>query len=203
MGACFSIRSSSTFNNVRVVHLNGYVEDFEQPISASQVIGNPPKHFVCTSIQLLSSCSSKSLNGDTQLRPGQVYFMLPYSILQDEVSPVDLASLAKRLTAIAKTRPCEYNNGNKSIKASPLSSQTFWSSPSRSPGRVGVQEQIGMMMNGRLGTCSVQPWKPMLDTIREKSFTRRSESDLQENDLCLQDLGSRQLERKNTCKVVY
>ncbi|TKY54538.1 hypothetical protein E2542_SST18948 [Spatholobus suberectus] len=170
MGACFSCDSSSPFKNVRVVHINGYVEDFEQPISARQVIGYPPKHFVCTSTQLLSSFSSKSLNGDTHLQPGQVYFMLPYSVLQPDVSPVDLAGLSKRLTAIAKT--------------SPLSSQTqtVWISPSRSPCRVGVAGQYGVsMMNGGRSPCRVQTWKPILDTITEKPFHRRSESDLQES----------------------
>ncbi|XP_061361670.1 uncharacterized protein LOC133305458 [Gastrolobium bilobum] len=176
MGVCFSCNSSSTFKNIRVVHLNGYVEDFDQPISARQVIGNPPKHFVCTSIQLLCS-SSQQLNGDTQLQPGQVYFVLPYSVLQPDVSPVDLASLAKKLTAIAKTKPCE------SLKAtSSMSSQNVWSSPSMSPGRFGVTEQYDMsMMNRGRSPCRVQPWKPILDSISEKSLTRRSESDLQDN----------------------
>ncbi|KAK7329180.1 hypothetical protein VNO77_23330 [Canavalia gladiata] len=181
MGGCFSSKPSSTFNNVRLVHLSGYVEDFEEPISVSQVTGNPSKHFVCTSVQLLSSCS-KPLKGDAQLQPGTVYFMLPYSILQSDVSPVDLASLAKRLTSIAKTSKCE--DKKCSQNGSPLLSQyelsTVWSSPSRSPGRLGMVEQIGMPYGGR-SPCRVQPWKPILDTIKEKSFNRRSESDLQEN----------------------
>ncbi|KAK7281163.1 hypothetical protein RIF29_08899 [Crotalaria pallida] len=177
MGGCFSAPSSFKCNSVRLVHLNGYVEDFEQPIAVNQVTGNSPKHFVCTSIQLLSSCC-QPMKGDTQLQPGNVYFMLPYSILQADISPVDLASLAKRLTTIAKTR-CD---SKKSIEASPLSSQNelnnIWSSPSRSPGRLGtVAEQTGMTYAGR-NSCRLQPWKPLLDTIREKSFNRRSESDL-------------------------
>ncbi|XP_057433694.1 uncharacterized protein LOC130726452 [Lotus japonicus] len=189
MGGCFSCRSSSKnskSNSVRLVHLSGYVEDFEQPISVSQVTGNsgnPTSHFVCTSVQLLSSCS-KSLKGDTQLQPGNVYFMLPYSILQPDVSPVDLASLAKRLTSIAKTRRRSCDEDKKSLKASPLASQiglsNVWSSPSRSPGRVGVAEEIGLAYGGR-SVSGVRPWKPILGTIREKSLNRRSESDLLEN----------------------
>lgn len=182
MGGCFSSRSSSTSKKIRLVHLSGYVEDFEQPISVNQVIPtrNPPTHFVCTSLQLLSSCS-KSLKGDTQLQPGNVYFMLPYSILQADVSPVDLASLAKRLTAKAKTSRCE---GKKLLKGVPLSNQdglsSIWSSPSMSPGRVSGAEQFGMAYGGR-STCRGRLWRPLLDTIREKSFNRSSESDLKEN----------------------
>ncbi|KAG5006156.1 hypothetical protein GLYMA_09G058700v4 [Glycine max] len=180
MGGCFSSKPSFTINNVRLVHLSGYVEDFENPISVSQVTGTPPKHFVCTSVQLLSSCS-KPLNGDTQLQPGNVYFMLPYSILQADVSPVDLASLAKRLTAIAKTRSRKLEGKKSSSLKDGSFSSNVWSSPSRSPGRLGgVVEQIGMPYGGP-SPCRVRPWKPILDTIREKSFNRRSESDLQEH----------------------
>jgi hypothetical protein len=183
MGGCFSSRSSSTSKKIRLVHLSGYVEDFEQPISVNQVITsrNPPTHFVCTSLQLLSSCS-KSLKGDAQLQPGNVYFMLPYSILQADVSPVDLASLAKRLTAKAKTSKLD---GNKSLKTtSPLINNqglsNVWSSPSRSPGRVAVAEQFAMTYGERSSTSRARLWRPLLDTIREKSFNRSNESDLRD-----------------------
>ena len=111
------------------------------------------------------------MNGDTHLQPGQVYFMLPYSVLHADVSPVDLAGLAKRLTAIAKSGPLSSQT------------QTFWNSPSRSLGRVGVAEQygVGMMNIGGKSPSKVQPWKPMLDTITEKPFHKRTEPDLQES----------------------
>ena len=98
------------------------------------------------------------MNGDTHLQLGQVYFMLPYSVLHADVSPVDLAGLAERLTAIAKSGPLSSQT------------QTFWNSPSRSLGRVGVVEQygVGMMNIGGKSPSKVQPWKPMLDTITEK-----------------------------------
>ncbi|PNY12156.1 hypothetical protein L195_g008780 [Trifolium pratense] len=184
MGGCFSSRSSSTSKKIRLVHLSGYVEDFEQPISVNQVITsrNPPTHFVCTSLQLLSSCS-KPLKGDAQLQPGNVYFMLPYSILQADVSPVDLASLAKRLTAKAKTSRLDDKKSLKATRVDLINNQglsNVWSSPSRSPGRVAVAEQFAMTYGGRSSTSRARLWRPLLDTIREKSFNRSSESDLRE-----------------------
>ncbi|CAK8564100.1 unnamed protein product [Lathyrus sativus] len=169
MGVCYSCNASSIFQNIiRVVHVDGSVEDFHQPISAYQIIGNQPKHFVCTSIQLLSS-SYKPLKPDnSQLQPGQLYFMLPYSVLQADVSPVDLACLAKRLTAKAKNKPCDYN---KAPKAIPILL--------RSPCRVGMEEKV-MMNRGRRSPCRMQSWKPILESIAEKSLNRRSESDLQD-----------------------
>ncbi|XP_004507890.2 uncharacterized protein [Cicer arietinum] len=160
MGACYSYNTSPKLkNNITVIHFNGFVEYFDQPTSASQVIGNTPKHFLCTSIQLLSSFY-KPLKGDSQLQSGQLYFLLPFSILQaSDFSPVDMACLAKRLTAKAKIKPCD---NKKSSTVTPLLSQTNWTtSPARSP-------------------CRMQPWKPILDTITEKPFNTRSESDLQD-----------------------
>lgn len=177
MGGCFSCgsSSSSSFKNVRVVHLNGHVENYEETITVRQVITgmsntntdtnttNPPKHFVCTALHLLSPSSSKPfMNEDTFLQPGLVYFMLPYSILQADVSPVDLASLAKRLSALAKakTKPCTVDNKSS----------------------LGERREQFSVAYGGKRPCRVRPWKPILDTIREKSFNRRSESDLQEHD---------------------
>jgi hypothetical protein len=36
------------------------------------------------------------------------------------------------------------------------------------------------MMNGGRSPCRMQSWKPILESIAEKSLNRRSESDLQE-----------------------
>ncbi|KAE9608083.1 hypothetical protein Lal_00003507 [Lupinus albus] len=182
MGGCISSRSYSTSNNIRLVHLSGYVEDFDQPISVNQVTGNSSKYIVCTSIQLLSySSSSQSLKGDTKLQLGNVYFILPCSILQVDVSPMDLASLAKRLTTIAKTR-C---GSKKCLKDSSFmvsrQSECINSSPCRSEGRLRVVGMQSDVTYGGRNSLRMQPWKPLLDTIRERSFNRRSESNLHEN----------------------
>lgn len=185
MGSCFSCKKSSNqpeFHSVRVVHLNGYVEDFENPISVSQLIGKPSKHFVCTPIQLLST-GFKPLKAETLLEPGRVYFLLPFSALQAEVSPLDLASLAKKLSAAAaKTGRSESYKSNG--LASPLSSHhgcpsPVWSSPARSPNRFAEPEMGSLAEFGAQRSARARSWKPILDPIREKSFNRRSESELQ------------------------
>lgn len=175
MGSCVSSglspASSSAFNNVRVVHLNGYVEDFIQPVSVSQVTGSPPKHIVCTTLDLLSSSNlSKPLKGDTRLQPGQVYFKLPYSALQTDFSPLDLALLAKRLTAIAKTTTISTATASRVEEKKP---RLQASRPLAS--HLG----LGLGPNGRRktphGYGSVRTWKPILDTIIENSFSQRSD----------------------------
>ncbi|KAJ4709257.1 DUF4228 domain protein [Melia azedarach] len=145
-----SSSSSTVINNVRVVDLNGYVEEFDYPVSVSQVAGQPPKHFVFTAAQLLSS-AIKPLKPETLLQPGHIYFLLPCSAFQTDVSPLGLAIIVKKLTAKAKS-----NNPS--------------SSPARSPLRAA---------NGGERLPARRSWKPILDTIREMSF-KRSESDLKE-----------------------
>ncbi|KAI9192336.1 hypothetical protein LWI28_021372 [Acer negundo] len=148
-----SSSSKSTIKNIRVVHLNGHVEDFMFPVSVSQVTGWSQNHFLCTAAQLLV-IGSKPLKPDTLLEPGHIYFLLPSSALQADVSPLDLASLVKRLTAKAKS--------SKSQQGS--------CSPEMETGVKGLSRKQ-------------RPWRPILDTIREISFNRRSESDLQEANL--------------------
>ncbi|KAM7260622.1 hypothetical protein ACFE04_011295 [Oxalis oulophora] len=153
MGVCASRNLSS--NNIRVVHLNGYVEEFDHPVTASQVTycnGKPSKYFICTASQLLSNSSTSPLKPDYFLQPGFIYFLLPYSALASDASPVDFAGMVKRLTAKAN-----------SLKSPP-------SSP-----KLPTQLKSTALSVG----ASKQSWKPNLDTIGEKSFTR-SESDLQE-----------------------
>lgn len=202
MGSCLSCRSSSVTSpackskSVRVVHWNGYVEDFEEPITVGEVTGKPPKHFVCTPVQLLSA-GSKAMKLHVTLEPGRIYFLLPNSALQASVSPRDLSALARKLMAKAKAGPGRPNATSpgqsspaQSINPSPtwnspgrnFTSSPSWgsspssSSPSRSPNRLLGAEAT------EAGQRSVgaKSWRPVLDTITERSFNRRSESDLQD-----------------------
>ncbi|KAG2699460.1 hypothetical protein I3843_07G192200 [Carya illinoinensis] len=181
MGACFSCRSSAAFKSIRVVHFNGFVEDFENPVSVSQVTGKPPKHFVCTPAQLLSTATASNyLKPDTQLEPGKLYFLLPYSTLQAEISPLDLASIAKRLIKVAKTNRSQAKSSRASPSISPYGSSPVLNSPSRSPNRFGEPEVSMVALGATQRSSRARSWKPILDPIRERSFNRTSESDLQE-----------------------
>ena len=84
---------------------------------------------------------------------------------------MDMISTVRRLTAIAKTTPSEATKSPGTTTAS--------SSPA---GSFLVQDvRLGVMVGGGLGkgSCKARSWKPLLDPIREMSFPRRSDSDLQ------------------------
>ncbi|KVI01433.1 uncharacterized protein LOC112500941 [Cynara cardunculus var. scolymus] len=160
MGACCSCRTSTkrTLKTIRVVHLDGVLEVYESPTTVNQVISNLPKHFMSTPVQLIQNVLVP-LKLDTQLEPGRIYFVLPFSILRFNEAPGDLINLAKKLTNVAKThRPRP--------KPKPAPST-----------QISLGCSNGEKNNMRNSTKSLS-WKPILATIREISFNRR-ESDLQ------------------------
>lgn len=182
MGCSFSCKrlsSSSKFKNIiRIVHLNGYVEEIEYPVTVAEVTGKPPKHLLFTHVQLLSNASTP-LKLDTPLERGCVYFLLPYSLFDSNVSPVDLAPLARKLASIARKIGSKSKSGKQKLSSSVSGNSTVWSSPARSPNRqFSDNDQI---LYGIQKSSKSRSWKPILSTIREISFNRRSESDLQEN----------------------
>ena len=84
---------------------------------------------------------------------------------------MDMVSTVRRLTAIAKSTPSEATKSTGTTTAS--------SSPA---GSFLVQDvRLEVMVGGGLGkgSCKARSWKPLLDPIREMSFPRRSDSDLQ------------------------
>ncbi|XP_068642157.1 uncharacterized protein [Aristolochia californica] len=158
---CFPWRSSSSFDWVRVVHVSGYIQDFDYPITVREVVGNakPPTYFLCSTAHLLSF-GTQPLCPHAVLERGRIYFLIPHSIFHtDSSSPTDLVSLATRLTAIAKR--CGRYSSAKSKRIQPVAASGSTSFGFRNRGRT---------------SCSVRSWKPILETIEEKSFERREGS---------------------------
>ncbi|CAI9099159.1 OLC1v1035940C1 [Oldenlandia corymbosa var. corymbosa] len=190
MGCSISTRtsSSSACRIVKVVQLNGSVEQFDYPVSVSELTAKLPKHFVYLQSQLLSPCS-KPLLPTTYLEPGKIYFLLPYSFFQSDFSPADLVTIARKLSNRAKRdkpKVESVNNSNNNNAAS-ADASPVWRSPGRAmkTSSTSAENEHDVMM---MHTCSKSPsWKPILATIRERSFNRRSESDLQEKGLEIMD----------------
>ncbi|CAM8928901.1 unnamed protein product [Rhodiola kirilowii] len=146
--------SSSRNDNIRVVHFDGRIEEYDVPIKVNQIIHNPKKNVLCTKSQLLCPTSSKALNSDCELQLGNLYFLMPISAFKSEASVMDMANMVRKLTNIA-------NSTRLSKECSrPVSAAA-----------------VGEFGPGRIERCV---WKPVLDTIGEKSLNERSESDLQD-----------------------
>ncbi|CAA6672160.1 unnamed protein product [Spirodela intermedia] len=101
MGCRLSVGTGGNFDGVRVVHISGYVQDFSGPVTVREVIGKRSK-LVCFSPSQLLSQSARPHGLDEQLEPGKLYFLLPHTVFHSGASAIDLATLATRLTAVAR-----------------------------------------------------------------------------------------------------
>ncbi|CAL5041869.1 unnamed protein product [Urochloa decumbens] len=105
-----------------VVAADGSLLEFapaSSPVSASEVLGaNAADHgrfFLCSSDALYFDADVPALGADELLRPGQIYFVLPATMLGRPLSSADMAALAVRasdaLSAPARTAGSKSNNG--------------------------------------------------------------------------------------------
>ncbi|CAN6162838.1 unnamed protein product [Urochloa humidicola] len=190
MGCAFSSASASGAlrpcpSGVRVIHTNGYVEDFLGPgvVTVAHVTGcyssdaskdqtsaaSSPRYVLCSAAHLLQP-GRGPFRPDDPLQPGTVYFLLPQSVFQSESSAVDLACLMNRLTALAR-------KGCATAAPAPNPVEALFAGATaagavrpvaRSPQREQQQQQPAKGVKepaaaaGRTG-----PWRPRLDRIDE------------------------------------
>ncbi|XP_045831734.1 uncharacterized protein LOC123923124 [Trifolium pratense] len=107
---------------IRIVHLNGYVEEITRPISAGEVLKANPNH-------VLSKPSSEGvvrriliLSPDTELKRGSIYFLIPSTSLPEKkrrvrrsVAEKDLQT-KKVFSSDQKSMKCDDDNKSSSQK---------------------------------------------------------------------------------------
>uniref|UniRef100_A0A0E0C903 DUF4228 domain-containing protein n=1 Tax=Oryza meridionalis TaxID=40149 RepID=A0A0E0C903_9ORYZ len=93
------------------------------PVSVSDVLGgNADRLFLCSSDALYFDVDVPALDGGELLRPGQIYFLLPVSMLGRPLSGVDMAALAVRASdaLVARARPRHQRGGVKKVRIMPM-----------------------------------------------------------------------------------
>ncbi|KAM0890534.1 hypothetical protein ACQ4PT_022501 [Festuca glaucescens] len=167
MGCGFSSRALRPFAGVRVIHTNGYVQDFDASDGAPVTVARATASCASSSGSSYVLCSSAHLlqpgralfRPDDALQPGSVYFLLPHSVFQAESSAVDLACLMNRLTALARKgggcapAPCPV----ESLFAGRPEDQATSKPPAGAPRPAG---KCGAATKSR-------SWRPQLDRIDE------------------------------------
>eukprot|EP01018_Ginkgo_biloba_P027378 Gb_35305 [translate_table: standard] len=109
-----------TMQGIRVVHLNGLVDEFLPPIRVKEVLLSHPQHFICTSRDL-QVLNARPLPPEEELRVSELYFLLPFTALQGGVSATDLMSLVSRLMAAAKKSASKFSANKGGItESSPM-----------------------------------------------------------------------------------
>lgn len=66
---------------IRIVHLDGHVEEFTRPVTAGEVLSNNPNHILSTPCSLGVSRRILILSPETELKRGSIYFLIPSSSL--------------------------------------------------------------------------------------------------------------------------
>ncbi|KAK4767768.1 hypothetical protein SAY87_002909 [Trapa incisa] len=106
MGHCFSIQHSDAVDptefgllTARVISINGDLREYALPATAAEVLdsemfSSSSGCILCNSDHLCYNDYIPALSHSEALYPGQIYFVLPISKLQNRLSASDMAALA-------------------------------------------------------------------------------------------------------------
>ncbi|XP_040992683.1 uncharacterized protein LOC121239494 [Juglans microcarpa x Juglans regia] len=133
---------------IRIVHLNGNVEEIAGPITAGEILRANPNHV------LTKPCSQGVVrkilivSPDSELKRGSIYFLIPVSSLPEKKQ--------------------SGNNSNKSSKRSKKYCNTDVSGGFvRYPEPDFISEKESSRRNRRTSTGRVGAWRPYLESISE------------------------------------
>lgn len=99
----FTLHSQST---VKIVHTDGSLQEFKQPIKANLVLSQNPNCFLCNSESMYVNSHLPHVADDEELQLGQIYFLVPLSKSHALLSLQELCSFAiKASSALAHQTP--------------------------------------------------------------------------------------------------
>lgn len=139
---------------IRIVHLNGYVEEITRPITAGEVLKANPNH-------VLSKPSSQGmvrriliLSPETELKRGSIYFLIPESSLPEKKRHARKGSIGdsginKKASRMKRNKGSDDDYSSPQLKVTHMvSKQKKSSSRDRRKGRIEI-------------------WRPHLESILE------------------------------------
>ncbi|XP_073286165.1 uncharacterized protein [Primulina huaijiensis] len=98
MGACFSAQSVDQKPSANVVSMDGQFRQYSLPVTASQVLrfesSSPDSIFLCDSDSLCFDDFIPPLDGEFELDPDQIYFVLSMNKLKYRLAASEMAALA-------------------------------------------------------------------------------------------------------------
>ncbi|KAG6571421.1 hypothetical protein SDJN02_27984, partial [Cucurbita argyrosperma subsp. argyrosperma] len=95
-------------DSIKVIHMDGFVQEFSDPIKASKITSHNPNLLLCNSDEMFIGSRVPSLSPDENLQLGQIYFLLPLSLAQSPLSLPDLCNFAIKASSALPTlqSPC-------------------------------------------------------------------------------------------------
>ncbi|KAF5812356.1 hypothetical protein HanXRQr2_Chr04g0191661 [Helianthus annuus] len=125
MGTCASIlypkleiNNRNQSSTAKVIHsVDGKLQEFRQPITASHVLSDhPDTFFLCSSENMFVNWHVPHVSGDEELEPGQIYFIMPVSKSFKPLSLQELCLLAvKASSAIEQSSEMEKKKVGKTM----------------------------------------------------------------------------------------
>lgn len=111
MGNCNSDESTSVVTTTaKLVFLDGALQEFSSPVKVSHVLQKNPACFVCDSDDMYFDDFVSAMDGEEELRLGQLYFALPLNWLGQPLQAEDMAALAVK-ASVALGKSCGGGDG--------------------------------------------------------------------------------------------
>ncbi|KAF8028328.1 hypothetical protein BT93_E1060 [Corymbia citriodora subsp. variegata] len=91
---------SSSPSTLKVIHMDGRLQEFTQTIKASHLLSQNPNCLVCSSESMFIESIVPQIHEEEDLHLGQLYFLLPLSMSRVPLSIRDLCMLAIKASAV-------------------------------------------------------------------------------------------------------
>ncbi|KAJ4836058.1 hypothetical protein Tsubulata_008959 [Turnera subulata] len=105
-GICSTCQSSESTRCVaatgKLIHEDGQLEEFSNPVRVSHILGTHPTCFICNADDMGFDDHVFAIDDDEQLRPGELYFALPLTWLNNPLTPQQMADLAVKASLALK-----------------------------------------------------------------------------------------------------
>ncbi|KAK8963349.1 hypothetical protein KSP40_PGU021840 [Platanthera guangdongensis] len=109
MGGCSSCEATAvtSLTTAKLILPDGDLREFTSPVRAAVVLQKDGgEFFICDADDMEFYGFMSEIAGDGELRPGQIYFVLPRSMLRHPLQAEDLAALAsKASSALMRSAP--------------------------------------------------------------------------------------------------
>lgn len=102
MGICSS-HELTTVPTVKLIHKDGELEEFSDPVRVSEILKRNPSCFICNADAMNYGACIPTIDGDEELQLGQLYFALPFDWLNRRLSPREMVALAVKASLALKS----------------------------------------------------------------------------------------------------
>ncbi|KAI3884416.1 hypothetical protein MKW92_015783 [Papaver armeniacum] len=90
----------SSQSTAKVIHVDGRLQEFKQPIRAEDILSQNPNCFLCSSETMYVHMIIPKMDETEELQMGQVYFLLPLSHSRQPLTISELCALAIKASSV-------------------------------------------------------------------------------------------------------